>query len=243
MMTRLLILMLLSFTVARAQVTIAPAFPERGQTVTVTYRPDGKGIPADAAAVTLVFPYSTFYDVPYRLNMEKKDGVWTTSFKLARYATFASFYLQSGEAVNRPAPGTLYEVCVYKNKVPVFNAELHKGYSLGSAMGKSPQLGARQEEQYRKELKRYPDNYEAKLRLLASQMKNAKTPKQKASFRQQAHRVIEDKFKTAATVPGDMNKVTMGYLIIGENSRLDSIRKVALELYPETNLGRDLLTS
>src|SRR5690606_20647779 len=90
---------------------------------------------------------------------------------------------------------------------------------------------------------RYPDNYEAKLRLLASQMKNAKTPKQKASFRQQAHRVIEDKFKTAATVPGDMNKVTMGYLIIGENSRLDSIRKVALELYPETNLGRDLLTS
>lgn len=235
--------MLLSFTVARAQVTIAPAFPERGQTVTVTYRPDGKGIPADATAVTLVFPYSTFYDVPYRVNMEKKDGVWTTSFKLARYATFASFYLQSGEAVNRPAPGTLYEVCVYKNKVPVFNAELHKGYSLGSAMGKSPQLGARQEEQYRKELKRYPDNYEAKLRLLASQMKNAKTPKQKASFRQQAHRVIEDKFKTAATVPGDMNKVTMGYLIIGENSRLDSIRKVALERYPETNLGRDLLTS
>lgn len=240
---RILLLIMLSFTVARAQVTIAPAYPERGQTVTVTYKPDGKGIPADATAITLVFPYSTFYDVPYRLNMEKHNGVWSTSFKLARYATFAPFYLQSGDAVNRPAADKLYEVTVYKDKVPVFNADLHKAYSLGSAMGKSPLLGARQEEQYRKELKRYPNNYEARLRLLAYQMSKAKTPQEKAKFRAQAHRVIEDKFKTAATVPGDMNKVTMGYLIIGENSRLDSIRKIALERYPNTNLGRDLLTS
>lgn len=239
----MLFLMMLPFTVSQAQVTIAPAFPERGQTVTVTYHPDGKGIPADAAEVTLVFPYSTFYDVPYRINMKAQNGVWTTSFKLARYATFAAFYLQSGEAVNRPAPDKLYEVCVYKDKVPVFNAELHRAYSLGSAMGKSPQLGARQEEQYRKELKRYPDNYEAKVRLLAQQMNKAKTPQEKAKFRVEAHRVIADKFKTAATVPGDMNKVTMGYLIIGENSRLDSIRAVALERYPHTGLGRDLLTS
>lgn len=236
-------MMMLSFTVAHAQVTIAPVFPERGQTVTVTYRPDGKGIPADATAVTLVFPYSTFYDVPYRIQMEKQNGVWTTSFKLARYATFASFYLQSGDGVNRPAADKLYEVCVYRDKIPVFNADLHKAYSLSSAMGKSPQLGVHQEAQYRKELKRYPDNYEAKLRLLAYRMNKAKSPQEKAMFRKQAHQVIEEKFKTAATVPGDMNKVTMGYLILGENSRVDSIRKVALALYPNTGLGRDLLTS
>lgn len=243
-MKRLLLAsLMLPFTVTHAQVTIAPEFPERGQTVTVTYKPDGKGIPVDAKTVMMEFPYSTFYDVPYHVKMEKKDGVWTTSFVLARYATFATFYLQSGESINRPAPDRHYEICVYKNKVPLENADLYKAYSLSSAMGKSPQLAPRQEALYRSELKRYPGNYEAKLRLLVYQISKATTPQEKAQFREAAHKVIADKFNSAPNVAGNMNKVTMGYLILGEPTRVDSIRAVALERYPESSLGRDLKVS
>ncbi|RPE14185.1 TlpA family protein disulfide reductase [Chitinophaga lutea] len=231
-------IILLGITTARAQVTISPEFPERGQTVTVSYAPAApvKG------PVTLMFSYSNFYDLAWKMPMEPQGNQWTTSFKLADFATFATFYLQAGDSVIRPGAGKHYEVAVYNNKVPVENGLLYKGYSLSAQMGKSPLLAARQAEQYAAELQRYPDNYEAKLRLLQYRISTA-TGAEKETLRAQAHKVIADKFYAAPTVPGNMNKVTMGYLIIGENSRLDSIRQVVRERYPESDMGRDLWTA
>lgn len=229
---------------AQQRVVISPEFPERGQTVTITYDPSapGAGIPPGANMVTLVFSYSNFYNLAWRMNMQRTGSKWTTSFKLANYTTFATFYLESGEAVDKPAKDRHYEIGVYKNKVPVQDMSLYKAYSLSAQMGKSPLLADKQAALYKEELKRYPDNYEAKLRLLTYQMNKAATAKQKAQFREQAHQVIADKFNSAPTVAGNMNKVTMGYLIIGENSRLDSIRHVVMERYPESALGRDIRT-
>ncbi|WP_211345630.1 TlpA disulfide reductase family protein [Paraflavitalea soli] len=229
---------------AQDRVTIAPQYPERGSTVTITYDPQapGAGIPVDASSVTLVFSYSNLYDVAYRVNMQKKGNLWTTSFVLARYATFATFYLQSGEAIDKPAANRHYELAVYTGKTPIRDGHLYKGYSLSAQMGKSPELGAKQAEQFQEELNLYPDNYEARLRLLNYQMSKA-SGTEKEKIRQQALQVIAAKFYQAPTVPGNMNKVTMGYLIIGENSRLDSIRKVVREKYPDTELGRELYTS
>ncbi|WP_315823163.1 hypothetical protein [Paraflavitalea speifideaquila] len=237
---------ILSCTSLRAQdrVKITPQFPERGSTVTITYDPQAPGatIPADANAITLVFSYSNLYDIAYRVPLQKKGNQWTTSFVLARYATFATFYLQSGETIDRPTPSSHYELAVFIGQKPVRDGHLYKGYSLSAQMGKSPDLGAKQAEQYQQELNSYPGNYEAQLRLLQYQMSKA-TGEEKEKIRQQALQVIATKFYQAPTVPGNMNKVTMGYLIIGENSRLDSIRKVVREKYPDTELGRELYTS
>lgn len=228
---------------AQDRVSMTPQQPERGDQVTITYDPQAAGatIPAVAKAVTLVFTYSNLYDVAYRVPMTKQAGKWTTSFKLARYATFAAFHLQSGEAIDRPAPDKLYEVAVYTGKQPVRDGLLYKGYSMSAQMGRSPDLAAKQAEQYRAELALYPDNYEAKLRLLAYEMGKA-TGAEKEQVRQQALQVIADKFNAAPTVSGNVNKVTMGYLIMGENSRVDSIRTVIRTRFPNTELGRELWT-
>jgi len=223
---------------------ITPAYPERGQTVTITYDPSAPGatIPAADSPVTVVFSYSNFYNQPWRMPMQRKGNKWSTSFVLANYSTFATFYLESGEAVDKPAKDRHYEITVYQHKVPVKDVSLYKGYSMSAQMGKSPLLAAKQAALYKEELRRYPDNYEAKLRLLTYQISQAGTAKEKEVFRTQAHQVIADKFNAAPTDRGNINKITMGYLIIGENTRLDSIRKVVRERYPDSDVGRELVT-
>lgn len=242
----ILLLMGLSLGKANAQqrVVITPAYPQRGDTVTVTYDPSapGAGIPAAATAVTMVFTYSNFYNQPWRMNMQRSGDKWTASFVLAGYTTYATFYLESGAATDQPAKDQHYEIPVYKNKVPVKDQSLYKAYSLSAQMGKSPLLADKQAALYKKELSRYPDNYEAKLRLLTYEINKAVTVKEKEKLRGAAHQVIADRFNAAPTNSGNMNKVTMGYLIIGENTRLDSIRRIVMERYPHSDLGRDLLT-
>src|SRR5688572_10871606 len=102
-LTAIIFIFLCKTTLAQQAVVISPQYPERGQTVTVTYDPTAPGatIPANAATVTVVFSYSTFYDLAWKMDMEKKGNVWTTSFKLAPYAAFATFTLQSGDAIQK----------------------------------------------------------------------------------------------------------------------------------------------
>ncbi|MGN6510522.1 MAG: redoxin family protein, partial [Chitinophaga sp.] len=59
-------------------------------------------------------------------------------------------------------------------------------------------------------------------------------------YYREAHKVIADRFNTAPTVMGNINKVTMAYLILGERSRVDSIYKVVRERYPDSETGRSL---
>ena len=239
------LIMGISTAYAQQRVTITPQYPERGQTVTVTYDPTvaGAGINANATSVDLVFTYSNFYNLPWRMHMQRNGHIFTASFKLENYTTFATFTLESGEAVDKPAKDQHYEIAVYKNKVPVEDGSLYKGYSLSAQLGRSPVLADRQAALYKQELALYPDNYEAKLRLLNYQINKASTDAAKAAFRESAHQVIADRFNAAPTVSGNINKVTMGYLIIGESTRLDSIRQVIMDRYPESDMGRELRTS
>lgn len=240
----LLAALAVSEAVAQQRVVVTPAYPERGQTVTITYDPSAPGasIPAADGPVTVVFSYSNFYNQAWRMTMQRNGHKWTTSFVLANYSTYATFYLESGEAVDKPAKDRHYDITVFKNKIPVRDVSLYKGYSMSAQMGKSPLLADKQAALYREELSRYPDNYEAKLRLLTYKISKATTAKEKEAFRTQAQQVIADKFNAAPTDRGNINKVTMGYLIIGENTRLDSIRKVVRERYPASDVGRELMT-
>lgn len=235
----------ISLTYAQQRVTITPQYPERGQTVTVNYDPAlaGSGISATAGSVDIVFTYSNFYNLPWRMHMQRNGRVWTASFKLENYTTFATFTLESGEAIDKPAKDQHYEIAVYHDKKPVEDGYLYKAYSLSAQLGRSPLLADKQAALYKQELAAYPDNYEAKLRLLVYEISKATADDAKTALRDIAHKVIADRFYAAPTVSGNINKVTMGYLIIGENSRLDSIRQVVMEKYPESDMGRELRTS
>ncbi|MGE7777698.1 TlpA family protein disulfide reductase [Chitinophaga sp. NPDC101104] len=244
---KLLFVILLLITTgltARSQerVVIAPGKPEAGETVTVTLDPSVPGgpIPAGATAVTVQFVTSNFYDLPIRIPMVKTNGKWTASFRLAPYAAFATFQLTSGNTIERPAADRLYEVMVYKNGLPVRHALLYRGGSMAAQMGKAPGAAAAAADLYEQELKAFPDNYEARLRLLVYREQVAKLASEKKAIRRRMHDVIEAKWKEAPSDRGNLNRVTMGYLIIGEPSRLDSIRKQVGARYPETALGRSL---
>lgn len=236
-----LLALLLPFRSRAQQVTIVPEFPQRGQQVTVTWHPE-TGAPVKGP-VTLVFTYSNLYELPLKMSLQPSDSGWTTSFVLPRYATFATFYVQAGDRKITPSAGGHYELAVYAaGKTPVKNGYLYKGYSLSAQWGRSPHLAADQAAMYRKELSLYPDNYEAKIRLYQYEISQASSdPHRRDSLLRQAHAVIAAKFDSDPTTMGNLNYVTMGYLILGENSRLDSIRRIVMERYPHLPIAKELV--
>ena len=224
--------------IGQDKLLVLPSQPERGKKVTIRYDPSANGavIPANAEKIEVVFTYSNMYEYPWRMPLAKKGKYWETSFVIPYYATYATFYLQSGEIKDQPAKNKHFELAIYENNKRIQNSYLYENYSLGAQMGKVPELAEKQSELLKKELALYPDNYEAKLRLLNYQIAKADV-KDKEQFRNQAREVIASKFYENPGVNGFMNKTTMGYLIIGENSRLDSIRQVVRQEYPESEVG------
>lgn len=241
-LTTILLLTSVAQVAAQRKLEVIPAYPQRGEKVTVRYDPaaDGAGIPGNVTGIELVFTYSNFYEYPWRMPLNKKGSVWETSFVVPHYATYATFYLQSGEYKDYPGSSKHFELAVYdeKNK-RVQNSYLYESYSLSAQLGKVPELEDRKAALLEKELQAFPNNYEAKLRLLTYKISKA-TGKEKEIYRKQALAVIAAKFNEQPGNSGFMNKTTMGYLIIGENSRLDSIREVAKLKYPESEVGYSL---
>jgi thiol-disulfide isomerase/thioredoxin len=239
----------LAFLQVQAQnaLQISPAKPERGQTITITYNPDAKGatINSQAKEITVVFTYSTFYELPWRMPLKKEGNLWKASFTAQRYATYATFYLQSGETIDKPAAEEHYHIAIYApggNK-RVENGYLHESYSLSAQKLKSTPLAPLKLALLDKELTDYPNNYEAKVSRLSVLMNAEKDAKKQLAYREQARKIIAAKLDSDPTAQGNMNKVTMGYLMIGEKSRLDSVRRVIRARYPNSDLGKDLTAS
>jgi thiol-disulfide isomerase/thioredoxin len=230
----------------RQLVAITPSFPQRGQSVTISFHPDqsGKGDPqpSSGSPVTLVFTYSNLYELPQKIVLQPGANSWSTSFTLPRYATFATFYIQEGDRRITPPAGGHYELAVYKEgKNLIKNGYLYKAYSLSAQWGKSTHLSGDQAALYRKELAAYPDNYEARVRLYQYEISQA-TPDRQDKIRKKANDFIAAKFESDPISMGNLNYVTMGYLILGENSRLDSIRKVVIARYPHLPIAKELIT-
>ena len=234
------LLVLAGWQVQAQVVEITPQKPKRGERVTVTYRPDAAGavIGKDAASVEMSFAYSTFYELPYKLPMKKQGDQWVASFVLQRYATFACFTVVSGDKVDRPSPDSMYAIPVYDAKGRIFSSYMHEAYSLSAQMPKSPLLQSKQLELYQKELSLHPDNYEAKVRVQAIRMAAAKTSAERERHRQDALKIIAAKLEENPTFSGNINKVTMGYLIVGEKTRTDSVRRVVAERFPNSDQGK-----
>lgn len=230
---------------AQNPLTSSPAFPQRGQDMTITYHAGAPGakIPVSAKDISLVFTYSTFYELPYKLALVQHGNDWSVTFKLQRYATFATFYVQSGNIIDKPADNKHYNITVYAGDGKrVENGYLHESYSLSAQMGRSPLVHDMQRELLQTELRDYPDNYEAQLRLITNSIAGTKDAAEKKKLYGQAEQVIANYFAQAPTVMGRINKTTMGYLILGENSRIDSVHRVVVNKYPTSDAAMDLLT-
>jgi len=230
------------------EVRLNPEMPARGQIVTITFTPlpftnnDTSKINDRDTGVTMVFTYSNLYNVPYRLPMQRNGNKWEASLSLERYATYATFTLESGTKIQKPAKDKHYELPVYDNGKRVKSGYLYESYSLPAQMGKDPRVPALQLALLEKELSIYPDNYEAKVRLLHNKM-NSSTGEEKEKYRRQALDVIAANFYKEPGNPGLRDKTTMGYLIIGEKSRVDSIHNVIRTKYPNTDAGYDMQVS
>jgi len=226
------------------RVTITPEFPQRGDMVTVTYHPglDSSGKGKEQEAVQLVFSYSNLYELPGKITMKRSGEAWTTSFPVPRYGVYATFYLQNGEWTDKPSSTQHYAIAVYNKKKRVENGYLYNGYSLPAQMGKAPGVKTAQRAMYEEELKNYPNNYEAKLRLLSTELNAGKTPEEEQLALKKGNAIIAERFYADPYKMGNINKVTMGYLIMGESDRLDSIRKVIVQRYPKGMAGVELRT-
>lgn len=243
-----ILFLVLAFTQVQGQnaLQISPQKPQRGQTVTITYDPSAKGalIGADAKDITAVFTYSTFYDLPWRIPLKKEGNLWKASFVVQRYATFATFYLQSGSQIDQPDKETHYHLAIYADEQKrVKSGYLHESYSLSAQKPKSVPLAPLRLALLNKELTDYPDNYEAKIARLNVLMNNDADPAKRLAYREEARKIIAQKLDSDPTSQGNMNSVTMAYLMIGEKTRVDSVRKVIRERFPQSDLGKDLTVS
>ncbi|GGH65999.1 hypothetical protein GCM10011379_19700 [Filimonas zeae] len=226
-----------SIAVKAQQVSIQPQFPQRLQPVTITYTP---AHPQQANAPVLVFTYSNFYGLPRQLPLQKKDSVWQVTFPVQHYATYATFFVKDGNDTIRAAHNRHFGIPVYRaDRVQVKNGRLYESYSLTAQMGKSPRLSAFQRALLQLELKDYPDNFEAQVRLYANRMAVA-DEQEKGVLKKEAYAYIAKVFEQDPVK--NVNLATMGYLILGDN-RNDSVYTIIRERYPQSAMGTEMRIS
>ncbi|MFN0292034.1 redoxin family protein [Pedobacter helvus] len=221
-------------------VKMQPEKPQANDVVTVTFNQKGSKIPDTVKKLFINFTYSNFYEMPNRLPMQKVNGLWNVSFKLPFYSKYGSFTISdlNKDFVQQPTDTSHYEFFVYKDGKLIEGNYLAKGYSLSAQNRKSPTYEQQQQEWFKKELTLYPENYESQLRILTYQMKKAKG-QAKWDARNKALAVIEKKFRSNPTFGGNINSTTMGFLIIGENQKVDSIRQVVANDFPNSDYAKE----
>jgi thiol-disulfide isomerase/thioredoxin len=242
----ILICLVVAVQQLQAQVlTTLPSNPQSKKEVTITYCPSSEhaDLIDQAAGVELIFTSSTFYNLPWEMEMIKKGTCYEVSFLVPPYATFASFYFKSGKMIDNPATGGDYTLAVYDGKKRVKDSYFHESYSIKTQFPKAPDLQEHQIQLLKKELAAYPDNFEAKVRLKSIEMAAAKSPAAALEFRTKARSIIQGQFAREPLSASNMSRVTMGFNMIGESYRTDSLRKIVMKRYPQSDLGKVIRTS
>lgn len=222
----------------RAQVTITPTKAKAGDMVTVRYDPQNTAADKLSGPFFVDFNYSNFYELPNRMPMQQKDGLWSLTFRLPPYANFSCFTISDKDKkfIQQASDSSQYEIYIYQQGKLIAGNYLGKSYSIPTQQKTSDRIGELQEHYLKKELQLFPDNYEANLRLIALKMKDAE-PEDRDSLLRQGLALVEKKFRSNPLFEGNLNKVTMGYLILGQNQKVDSIRRVVINEFPNEKIG------
>ncbi len=216
-------------------VQIDPAKPEIGQNLTLSFKAKNK-----ALVPILFFSYSNFFEMANSLPLQLNGEQWQTSFVIPRYAKYASFYIKQGDSIYRPDAKNHYEIIFYKQNKPVFDTYLYKSYSLSAQMGRTADsLKIKTNQLIEKELELYPNNYAAKLKLLANKMADDKANASK--YLKEGLALVDRKLQENPTQMGNINQVTMGYLILGQNALIDTLRDMLLKKYPKSEVAYEFL--
>ncbi|MDF2476192.1 MAG: hypothetical protein K0S24_1675 [Sphingobacterium sp.] len=234
----LLLLLLQTSLLLHAQVVISPTKAEPGDTVTIRFDPKNTAANKLSGPFFVDFNYSNFYELPNRMPMEQKDGGWSLSFRLPPYANFSCFTISDKDKkfIQQANDSSQYEVFIYQRGKLIAGNYLGKSYSVPIQNKTSERILELQEYYLKKELDLFPHNYEAQLRLIALKMKEAE-PGVYAQLLKQGLAVVEKKFRSNPLFEGNLNKVTMGYLILGQNQKVDSIRQVVINEFPAKKIG------
>lgn len=234
----LLLLLLPASLGVQAQVSILPEKVAPGDTVTISFDPVKSTAAPGAGPFFVDFNYSNFYEFPSRMPMQREGGQWRVRFKLPPYANFSCFTIADKDKkfVQRASDSSQYEIYVYKQGKLIAGNFLGKSYSVPVQDKTSDRIVDKQEYYLKKELSLYPDNYEAQLRLIVLEMKKS-SPAQQARLLKKGLAVVEKKFRSNPLFEGNLNKVTMGYLILGQNQKVDSIRQVVIDEFPNKKIG------
>jgi len=230
----------------QAQVlTTRPSKPQKNKEVTITYRPSAEHAASvnDTAGVELVFSSSTFYNLPWEMKMLKKGKDYHVSFFVPAYATFASFYFRSGKMIDKPLAGGDYTIAVYDGIKRVKDSYFHESYSIKTQFPKATDLPEQQIQLLKNELAGYPDNFEAKVRLKSIEMAAAKTPAAVYDLKTEARKIIEEQYAKEPLSATNMTRVTMGFNMIGEGFRTDSLKKIVVQRYTASDFGKVIRTA
>ena len=230
-----------NFGYSQVKLAISPEYPQPGDRVHIVYNPSAPGasIADTVTHIDLVFTYSNFYELPNKIPLTKKEGKWETSFNIPSYAVHATYTLVSGAQVDKLSDKRHFPIYVYNGTKRVERSYLYESYSLATQEGKSKELAENKAVLIKKELENYPQEYQARLNMLLHQTTLAKK-KDVPALRKKMQQIVADKFYESPGKMGVLNTTTMGYLMIGEPSRLDSIRKVVLEKYPNSEAGYEM---
>ncbi|GEM_PF-546137 len=240
----LVIVFLLTSSVLVAQdspVTIEPQQPEPGDMVTITYHPDHPN--ADIKSAEEMFFVKNFaptlYNIPKKVPLEKTKDRWQIQIQLVDKFDFATFYVKSEDQVDKNTDDQHYELIAYQEGKPVKGVFLLKSYILSDRYEDLSDSAVTEKriKLYRKELKHHPDNYDAKIRLTAHKLYNEENSDQKAELRQKAYKIINDRLQETPRSYSVLQDVKMGYKLIGEKTKGDSLESELIKKYPDSDIA------
>ncbi|HYE57474.1 MAG TPA: redoxin family protein [Rhodothermales bacterium] len=215
-------------------VTISPAAPRRGQTVTITYDPrHPEAKLTGTGTVELVWRHYT-PPQPIIQPMTRQNGVWTATLSLTdERIRYVGFSFQA-DSLTDTGQGRYWSFTVLgSDGRPVRGAHLARAFfnkydryrAAPAARKDSSAMAA-----YRAELALYPDNVEARAELAKLEAQAADDPDAVRAEALAAVRAAEQRARTAA----ELRSVQAAYRILGADSSSMAVRDRIAATFPRS---------
>ncbi len=236
----LFVSLLISFSTVVAQqnaVTIRPAKPTIGDTITVIYHPQAPDAKIkNPNSLSLVFgEYSSFHQQPPELSMEKDGKSWTVSWPVSQNATFSTFYFKSDSKTDKGPQGHIYEILIYEDGHPIKKALRLKRLSIDERYNNEQTIDSLQVALLKKKTELYPEDFLGRVNLLEAKID--KNTGDSLKLRQKGFQVLNNKLQQHPDSSALVKKVIRGYNILGAKTKADSLKDAFIDEHPYSQLA------